>query len=254
MEGQGPPLLLAHGFGISFNIWRSLRPRLSPHFTLVMPELPGIGDSDLPPAHSHYLQAAAHALRGLRRELGFSQWNALGYSSGSRVIESYLNLDADAVQRAVLLCPLKAPAPAAFGLRFCLWLDSRWSQTGDFILSGPRLDFLIRLLGFSLRRHPLSAEWMREISACRPETLKRTLHSLPAGGGRPFQLPDVPTLMVWGKNDWISVPPRRPGPHDRIINSNHSAPVTAADETTETILPFLLYNTPNPAIELKKPC
>lgn len=239
VEGQGPPLLLVHGFGISFNIWRSLLPRLSPHFTLVMPELPGIGASALPPARAHYLQAAAQALRGLRRELGVSQWSVLGYSSGSRVAEAYLNLDAEAVQRAVLLCPLKAPLSAAMGLRFCLWLDSRWSRTGDFILSGSRLDFLIRLLAFNLRPHPLSAEWMREISACRPETLKRTLHSLPAGGGRPFQLPNVPALMVWGKHDWISVPPRRPGPRDRLVNSNHSAPVTAAGEVAEAILPFL---------------
>lgn len=239
VEGQGPPLLLVHGFGISFNIWRSLRPRLSPHFTLVMPELPGIGASDLPPARAHYLQAAAHALRGLRRELGFSRWNVLGYSSGSRVVESYLNLDSGGVERAVLLCPLKAPLSAAMGLRLALWLDSRWARTGDFILSGSRLDFLIRLLGFNLRPHPLSAEWMREISACRPETLKRTLHSLPAGGGKPFQLPNVPALMVWGKHDWISVPPRRPGPRDRLINSNHSAPVTAAGEVADAILPFL---------------
>jgi len=239
VEGQGPPLLLVHGFGISFNIWSSLLPRLSPHFTLVIPELPGIGSSDLPPARAHYLQAAAHALRDLRRELGFSQWNVLGYSSGSRVAEAYLNLDAQAVQRAILLCPLKAPLHAAWGLRLALWLDSHWSRTGDFILSGSRLDFLIRLLAFNLRPHPLSAVWMREISACRREILKRTLRSLPAGAGRPFQLPNVPVLMVWGKHDWISVPPRRAGPHDQLVNADHSAPVTAAGQVADAILPFL---------------
>ncbi len=239
MEGQGPPLLLIHGFGVSFNIWSSLRPHLSPHFTLVMPELPGIGASDLPPDDSHYTQAAAERLRNLRRELGFSQWNVLGYSSGTRITETYLNLDAEAVQQAVFLCPLKTPVHAAWGLRLALLLDSRWPSTGDFILSGARLDFLIRLLAFNLRPHPLSAEWMREISACRPETLKRTLRSLPAGGGRPFQLPNIPALMVWGKHDWISVPPRRPGPRDRLVNSDHSAPVTAAGEVAEAILPFL---------------
>ncbi len=239
MEGQGPPLLLVHGFGISFNIWRNLRPRLSPHFTLVMPELPGIGASDLPSARAHYLQAAARALRSLRRELKVAQWNVLGYSSGSRVVERYLNLDTGGVERAVLLCPLKTPVAVAMGLQFGLWLDSRWSRAGDFILSGSRLNFLIRLLAFNLRPHPLSAEWMREISACHPETLKRTLSSLPKGGSRPFQLPNVPTLMVWGKHDWISVPPRRPGPRDQLVNANHSAPVTAAAEVANAILQFL---------------
>ncbi len=204
-----------------------------------MPELPGIGASDLPPVRAHYLQAAARGLRGLRRELGFSRWNALGYSSGSRVVESYLNLDVEGVERAVLLCPLKATAPAALGLRFGLWLDSRCPRIGDFILSGSRLDFLIRFLAFNLRPHPLSAEWMREISVCRPETLKRTLRSLPAGAGKPFQLPNVPALMVWGKYDRISAPPRRPGPRDRLVDSNHSAPVTASGAVVNAILPFL---------------
>jgi pimeloyl-ACP methyl ester carboxylesterase len=239
VEGKGPPLLLVHGFGISFNIWRSLLPRLSPYFTIIMPELPGIGASDLPSASAHYLQTAAQALRNLRRELGFSQWSVLGYSIGSRVVESYLNLDAEAVQRAVLLCPLKVSLLTAMAVRLALWLDSRWARTGNFLLSGSRLDFLIRLLAFNLQPHPLSAEWMREISACRPEALKRTLHSLPAGGGRPFQLPNVPALMVWGKHDWISVPPRRPGPRDRLVDSNHSAPITAAGQVADAILPFL---------------
>lgn len=239
VDGQGPPLLLVHGFGISFNIWRSLRPHLRPYFTLIMPELPGIGGSDLPPRPRPLPSICRPCPARLRREFGFSRWNVLGYSSGSRAIESYLHLDSGSVERAILLCPLKAPFSAAMGLRLALWLDSRWSQTGDFILSGSRLSFLIRLLGFNLHPHPLSAEWMREISACNPEALKRTLYSLPAGGGKPFQLPDIPTLMIWGKHDWISAPPRRPGPRDRLVNAGHSAPVTAAGEVANAILPFL---------------
>ena len=42
------PLLLVHGFGISFNIWKELLPLLCPYFTLVMVELPGIGESPMP--------------------------------------------------------------------------------------------------------------------------------------------------------------------------------------------------------------
>ncbi len=231
--------MLVHGFGISFNIWSRLRPHLNSHFTLIMPELPGIGASDLPPARSHYLQFAAHALRNLRRELGFSGWNLLGYSTGSRVSEDYLNLDGQAVQRAILLCPLQTPRPAATGLRLGLWLDRRWPRTGDFILSGWRIDFLVRLLGFNLRPSPLAAHWVHEITSCRRETLKHTLHSLPHGGAQPFRLANVPTLWVWGKRDLIAVPPRRPGPYDHLVNADHSAPVTAADEVAQAILPFL---------------
>lgn len=239
VEGQGPPLLLVHGFGVSFNIWNGLRPHLSPHFTLVMPELPGIGKSDLPPARAHYLQAAAHALCRLRHELAYETWDVLGYSTGSRVSEVYMNQDTAAVRRAVLLCPLKTPRPAAAGLRLGLWLDRRWPRSGDFLLSGWRINFLVRLLGFNLRPSPLAAHWVREITACHRETLKYTLHSLPRGGAQPFRLAEIPTLLVWGKRDLIATPPPRPGPSDRLVNADHSAPVSAATEVAQVILPFL---------------
>ncbi len=228
-----------HGFGVSFNIWSSLIPHLSPHCTLVIPELPGIGSSDLPPARSHYARATAERLRRLRHEMNYETWDVLGYSTGSRVSEAYINQDTAAVRRAVLLCPLKTPRPAAAGLRLGLWLDRRWPRTGDFILSGWRINFLVRMLGFNLRPSPLAANWVHEITSCRRETLKHTLHSLPRGGAQPFRLANVPTLLVWGKRDLIAVPPRRPGPHDRLVNADHSAPVSAAQEIAEVILPFL---------------
>ena len=60
VEGNGPPLLLVHGFGISFNIWQQLAPLLRPHFRVVMIELPGIGASALPEDGTSYLRAAVH--------------------------------------------------------------------------------------------------------------------------------------------------------------------------------------------------
>jgi pimeloyl-ACP methyl ester carboxylesterase len=239
IEGQGPPLLLIHGFGISLNIWVNLIPCLSPHFTLVIPELPGIGGSDSPPAGSDYNAAAAHRLHGLRLALGIDHWNVLGYSSGSRTVEAYLNLDAAAVLSAILLCPAKAPAPAALSLRLGLMIDSRLPQIGDFILTGWRLKFLIRLLVFNLRPNPHAASWMREIGDCNLEILKKTLHDLPGAGGKPFQLPDIPTLWVWGNRDIITPSPILLGPSDRLVNANHSAPVTAAEDIAQVILPFL---------------
>ena len=249
IEGQGSPLLLVHGFGISFNIWSRLLPHLAPHFTLVIPELPGIGRSDLPPAHIPYARATADRLLRLREELGFSAWDVLGYSIGSRISEFYIHQDRGAVRRVILLCPLQTHPLASVGLRLGLWLDRHWPRTGDFILTGWRINFLVRLLGFNLRPSPLAAHWVREITSCRRETLKHTLCSLPRGSTQPFSLGEVPTLLVWGRYDLIAVPPRRPGPQDRLVNTDHSAPVSAAREVTSVILPFLLET----SAEMNKP-
>jgi magnesium chelatase accessory protein len=41
--GQGPVVLLLHGTGAATHSWRDLAPLLSPHFTVVAPDLPGHG-------------------------------------------------------------------------------------------------------------------------------------------------------------------------------------------------------------------
>ena len=48
--GQGPPLLLLHGYPQTHLMWRKLAPRLAAEFTLVIPDLRGYGDSSKPPA------------------------------------------------------------------------------------------------------------------------------------------------------------------------------------------------------------
>ena len=46
LEGNGAtPLLLIHGWGVTYSVWQNLAPLLTPHFQLIMIELPGIGGS-----------------------------------------------------------------------------------------------------------------------------------------------------------------------------------------------------------------
>lgn len=52
--GQGPPLYLLHGFPQTHVIWHKLAPRLAEHFTLVMPDLRGYGNSAAPPSDSSH--------------------------------------------------------------------------------------------------------------------------------------------------------------------------------------------------------
>jgi len=45
--GTGPPLLCLHGYPTSSFLWRSLAPALAGARTIIAPDLPGFGDSDL---------------------------------------------------------------------------------------------------------------------------------------------------------------------------------------------------------------
>jgi haloacetate dehalogenase len=87
--GQGPALLLLHGFPQSHVVWHKVAPLLASHFTLVMPDLRGYGDSDRPQSgadHAGYSkrEMAADNAR-LMHALGFDTFFACGHDRGGRV-------------------------------------------------------------------------------------------------------------------------------------------------------------------------
>src|SRR5580692_7575145 len=47
-SGHGAPLLLLHGYAETSLMWRPLMPSLAQRFTVIAPDLPGIGDSAIP--------------------------------------------------------------------------------------------------------------------------------------------------------------------------------------------------------------
>ncbi len=239
LDGSGPPLVLIHGFGISFNIWRELRPYLRDHFTLILAEMPGIGRSPAPDGAMPYLEFAVEELEALRTALGFERWTVFAYSSGTRVAEQYVQCHYEHVERAVFLCPAQTARHKALSFSAALQLDQAFPSLGDWILSGPRIRFLINLLGLNFRHPQLLDPWFDEITSQPVEVLKATLRTMPEGGARTFDLPSLPSLFVWGSQDLIMDRPRRLSARDRLIPADHSAPQTVAREVAEVVLPFL---------------
>ncbi len=239
LDGSGPPLVLIHGFGISFNIWRELRPQLRNHFTLILTEMPGIGCSPLPPASTPYLDFAVEELDRLRAALGFERWSVLSYSSGTRVAEQYLQCHYEHVERVVFLNPALTALPKALSFSAVLRMDQAFPRWGSWVLSSGRIRFLINLLGLNFKHPELLPEWFAEITSQPVSILKETLRTMPEGGGKKFDIPNLPSLFVWGTQDLIMDRPRRLSPRDRLIRADHSAPQTDAKEIVDVVLPFL---------------
>jgi hypothetical protein len=69
--GSGPPLLLVHGTPKTNYYWYKLVPLLTPHFTIVAPDLRGFGYTDKPYASMGYdSQTNANDLAALMTQLG----------------------------------------------------------------------------------------------------------------------------------------------------------------------------------------
>jgi len=81
--GEGPPLLLLHGFTGSREAWDHLRPLLGPRFQVLAPDLPGHGESAIDPDTT--FDGALDALIGLLDSRKIERVDVAGYSLGARV-------------------------------------------------------------------------------------------------------------------------------------------------------------------------
>jgi pimeloyl-ACP methyl ester carboxylesterase len=209
-----------------------------------MVELPGVGRSLMPEPEQPYLDQAAVGLENIRNLLGIERWQVLSYSTGTRVVERYLQLYPACVKGAIFLCPLQVSTSKGFGLRLAIQFDNRFPQFGNWVLSGMRLKFLIDLLGFNLKKNDLSAKWFAEISSQPVDVLKMTLQSLLVQKGAPFNIPNhLPLCFIWGNEDLLAKPQYRfLSQQYRVLRAVHSAPQTAARQVSEVALPFLLAN------------
>jgi pimeloyl-ACP methyl ester carboxylesterase len=88
MAGHGPVVILLHGYAETSLMWRPIIPRLAESFTVIAPDLPGIGDSDIP-ADGLDMKAAAVRIHALARSLGIQKARVVGHDIGLMVAYAY---------------------------------------------------------------------------------------------------------------------------------------------------------------------
>ena len=82
--GQGEPLLLMHGTPKTSYYWHKLIPLLTPHFTVVAPDLRGFGYTDKPPVEEGYDSLTnADDMADLMTQLGHQTFHVHGEDRGA---------------------------------------------------------------------------------------------------------------------------------------------------------------------------
>lgn len=85
--GAGPPLLLIHGTGASTHSWRDMMPALAEHFTVIAPDLPGHGFTQMPAAAQGLsLPGMAAGIAALLDGLAAKPEIAAGHSAGAAIL------------------------------------------------------------------------------------------------------------------------------------------------------------------------
>jgi pimeloyl-ACP methyl ester carboxylesterase len=101
-SGQGPVLILLHGYAETSRMWRPIIPVLAARFTVVAPDLPGIGDSEIP-ASGLDMKSAAVRIHSLARSLGVQKAEVVGHDIGLMVAYAYAAQYAPEVSKLVLM-------------------------------------------------------------------------------------------------------------------------------------------------------
>src|SRR5713101_5582066 len=86
--GHGPSVILLHGYAETSRMWRPLMPILAERFTVIAPDLPGIGDSAIP-ENGLDMKTSAVRIHALARSLGVEKARVVGHDIGLMVAYAY---------------------------------------------------------------------------------------------------------------------------------------------------------------------
>ena len=86
--GKGPAVVLIHGYAETSLMWKPLIPLLATRFTVIAPDLPGIGDSSIP-TDGMDMKTAATRVHALVRSLGVQNAEVVGHDIGLMVAYAY---------------------------------------------------------------------------------------------------------------------------------------------------------------------
>jgi pimeloyl-ACP methyl ester carboxylesterase len=207
--GEGPPLLVVHGYLSSHRTWDDVMPALAGQLRVIAPDLPGFGESEKPSPsrYAYTFDAFADSLADVVAALELSRVSVCGHGLGGSVALTLATTYPDLVDRLVLVGPLVYSARLG-------WME----RAAPVPLLGP-LAFK-QLYGRAIfRRHfrdhydTARVPWPRidahfdlfNVPAAR-EAAFATTRALLDTRAVVARVPrvTVPTLVVWGRADRIA--------------------------------------------------
>jgi pimeloyl-ACP methyl ester carboxylesterase len=180
--GNGPPLLLIHGFAFAGQLWNQFVDAFGEHYTLIIPDLPGHGRSSDVEGPWSYAQVARDMFRVLDH-LGHQRAAGIGYSAGGNTLIHMATQQPERLSSMVLVAGgHRIPTDAREAIRNIRFEDMPPNQQHDIRVSHLRGDTQILKIYELLRG---LADNFDDFDFT-PEHLARV---------------PVRTLLVWGDED-----------------------------------------------------
>jgi len=106
--GKGDPVVLVHGFTDTSRMWRPILAELGANYTVITPDLPGLGGSSFTPNGVYDMKTVAQYLHALIKQLGYNHIRLVGHDIGMMAVYAYAAQYPQEVQKLVLM---DAPLP-----------------------------------------------------------------------------------------------------------------------------------------------
>jgi len=239
-EGEGPPLLLLHGFGGDINIWVFNQEALSADRTVYALDLPGHGQSSKDVGEGD-LDSLVDAVAGFMDTQGIEKAHIFGHSMGGAVAGSFAIKHPERVQSLALI------ASAGLGE------EINGDYIEGFIAANRRKEMRSALTLLFADPELVNRQLVNDVMKFKrldgvDEALRKIADKL-FPGGKQADVPDisgveVPMLVVWGAEDKIvpvahaqNVPE---GARVEVLDATgHMPQMEAAGQTNRLIGEFL---------------
>ena len=267
-KGDGPPVLLLHGYPETHAMWHKIAPDLARDYTVVCADLRGYGDSSKPkglPDHSNYSKRAmAKDMVEVMRALGHKSFHVVGHDRGARVAHRLARDHGSRVKSLTVLdivptLKMYESVSKGFATAYYHWF---------FLIQKPPLPEMLlagRVPGYILGRIGRGPGGLRHFSKAAqneyircfrdPRTIHATCEDYRAAASIDLEHDrrdrrkkiKMPVQVLWGKQgviqrmfkplrDWREVATDVSG---RALQCGHFLPEEAATETLQEIRKFL---------------
>ncbi len=215
-QGEGPLMLMLHGFPEFWYSWRHQIPEFAKDFKVVALDLRGYNDSDKPANQSAYVMAEfIRDIEGVIKGLGYDKCILVGHDWGGAIAWNFAYAHPEMVERLIVL-NIPHPAKFAEGIRtpqqlmrssymflFQLpWLPELLIQSADYQAIETALK------GMAVNKSAITRE---DLEAYKDAAAKRGAMTAMLNYYRnifgqrmlsgDWNILEVPTLMIWGEKD-----------------------------------------------------
>jgi len=193
--GQGPVILILHGWGGGSPSWAKVQEILSEKgFTLICPDFPGFGKS-APPKEPWKLSDYAYWTYGFARSQGLEKFFLLGHSFGGRVAIKFAASYPEKLNKLILCASGGIKQKKGIGTKIIIKLAKIGKKVFSHRLLAKFKGEAKNIFYVFLRRR----DYVKAKGVMRP-TFKKVLAEdlLPVA-----QRIKTKTLIIWGKNDKI---------------------------------------------------